>query len=204
MRRKLLSILLVCILMISLTGCGKKSNSSNENASNTETITNNEETSTNVNNETIEDVANNYYTNLYNADSKTAYQYVDFVGVIAWIKKESAKPVEVASVFKNKYNEISNDSEFKDKILSHFSNEKMFERINSEIKTRDVNVEVSDIDNLGENLYSARVKVLYDLNGTNTGTDETLHFMKSNDGFFIVDDSALWTKKDVTDLIGAY
>ena len=31
MKRKILNILLVCILMISLTGCGKKSNNSSEN-----------------------------------------------------------------------------------------------------------------------------------------------------------------------------
>ena len=208
MKRKLLSILLIGVLVIGLTGCGKSStDSSNVKDDKKETITDKKEENTEdkkISNETIENVARNYYTNLYKANSEKAYKYVDFIGVIAWIKKDSAKPVDAASVFIKKYNEISNDIEFKNKIVSHFSDKNIYERIDSEIKVREVTVEVSDINDLGENLYSARIKVLYNLNGTNTGTDKTLHFIKSSDGFFIVDDSALWSKEDITDLIGSY
>lgn len=206
--KKVLSILLIGIVVIGLTGCGKSNiDSSDVKENKKETTTNQKEENTEnkkISNETIENVAKNYYTNLYKANSEKAYKYVDFIGVIAWIKKDSAKPIDAASVFIKKYNEISNDTEFKNKIVSHFSDKRIYERIDSEIKAREVTVEVSDINDLGENLYSARIKVLYDLNGTNTGTDKTLHFIKSSDGFYIVDDSALWSKTDVTDLIGTY
>ena len=208
MKRKLLSILLIGIMVIGLTGCGKSNiDSSDVKENKKETTTNQKEENTEnkkISNETIENVAKNYYTNLYKSNSEKAYKYVDFIGVIAWIKKDSAKPIDAASVFIKKYNEISNDTEFKNKIVSHFSDKRIYERIDSEIKAREVTVEVSDINDLGENLYSARIKVLYDLNGTNTGIDKTLHFIKSSDGFYIVDDSALWSKTDVTDLIGTY
>ena len=208
MKRKLLSILLIGVMVIGLTGCGKSNiDSSDVKENKKETTTNQKEENTEnkkISNETIENVAKNYYTNLYKSNSEKAYKYVDFIGVIAWIKKDSAKPIDAASVFIKKYNEISNDTEFKNKIVSHFSDKRIYERIDSEIKAREVTVEVSDINDLGENLYSARIKVLYDLNGTNTGIDKTLHFIKSSDGFYIVDDSALWSKTDVTDLIGTY
>ena len=208
MKKKLLSILLIGVMVIGLTGCGKSNiDSSDVKENKKETTTNQKEENTEnkkISNETIENVAKNYYTNLYKSNSEKAYKYVDFIGVIAWIKKDSAKPIDAASVFIKKYNEISNDTEFKNKIVSHFSDKRIYERIDSEIKAREVTVEVSDINDLGENLYSARIKVLYDLNGTNTGIDKTLHFIKSSDGFYIVDDSALWSKTDVTDLIGTY
>ena len=80
----------------------------------------------------------------------------------------------------------------------------MYLRINKEITYKDVNVEVTDEEDLGNNLYKARVKALYNLNGTNTGSDKTLYFMKKDNKFYIIDDSALWAKKDITDLIGMF
>ena len=202
---KWLTLFLIAVLMLScLAGCGA-SNNNNENGSNSENkVEINQKNSAEIENSSIKETAENYYTALYHTDSKTAYKYVDFVGVIAWIKKEASIQKNISTTFTAKYNELSNDSEQVKKIIEHFNNEEMYTRINKEVTNKDVNVEVTDEEDLGNNLYKARVKVLYPLNGTMTGSDKTLYFLKKDGGFYIINDSALWAKKDITDLIGMY
>ena len=219
MKKKIIVIIgivaILGIMLFVLTGCGNNKNESdktNVNISNQSSLENNNKESKdniinntgNIENNSIKETATNYYTYLYHADSKTAYKYVDFVGLIAWVKKENSIPKNFSTTFFNKYNEILNDSEQVNKILEHFNNEDMYLRINKEITYKDVNVEVTDEEDLGNNLYKARVKALYNLNGTNTGSDKTLYFMKKDNKFYIIDDSALWAKKDITDLIGMF
>ena len=75
-----------------------------------------------------------------------------------------------------KYNEISNDTEFKNKIVSHFSDKRIYERIDSEIKAREVTVEVSDINDLGEK--SCKISIVYTFDGIAVAIDGVRDGMK--------------------------
>lgn len=110
MKSKILKIGIIAILamiLFVLTGCSEKNNmQDNENKIQTEAKENTDNKEIDkLNNSSIEDTIKSYYTALYHRDSKTAYKYLDYVGIVAWSTKERTKGDESSS-FTTKYNEI--------------------------------------------------------------------------------------------------
>ena len=213
MKKKVLTLgiitMLILILLI-LTGCGdnkteinnegesknKIESSENEqegiqNAKNT----NNQNLESQLNNNSIEDAVKSFYTALYHQDSKTAYQYIDFVGVVAWAEKENGTPITDVERFEKKYQEILNNSSRIEEINNYFSNEEIYTKINKDVSYKDVTFDLKNEKKITDNIYSIEVGVRYSLAGTNTGTDKTLYLINKDGKYFFVSEDILWNKQ---------
>ena len=157
-----------------------------------------------LNNSSIEDTVKAYDTSLYRQDSKTAYQYIDFVGVVAWAEKEVGSNVNEVESFQKKYNEISSDTNRVNEINNYFSNEEIYTKINNDITYRDVTFDFKGQESCGNNIYKINLVVRYTLNGTPTGIDETLYLIDKDGKYYFISEDILWDKKILNDLVSDY
>ncbi len=208
MKNKLLKIGIIAILsmiLFILTGCSEKNNmQDNENKIQTEVKDNtaNKEIDK-LNNSSIEDTIKSYYTALYHRDSKTAYKYLDYVGIVAWSTKERTKGAESSS-FTTKYNEILSDSKRTEEINKFFEDEEIYNKINNDVTYRDVTFDIKEPKDLGNNVYSVYTNVHYYINNTKTGSSRTNYLLKKDNKYYFINDDVLWDAQLLKGIIPDY
>lgn len=209
MKSKILKIGIIAILamiLFFLTGCSEKNNIENKIQTEEEHITKdniaNKETEK-LNNNSIEDTIKSYYTALYHRDSKTAYQYLDYVGIVAWSTKERTKGVE-SNNFTTKYNEILSDSKRTEEINNFFENDEIYSKINNDVTYRDVTFDIKEPKDLGNNVYSVYTNVNYYINDTKTGSSRTNYLLKKDNKYYFINDDVLWDAQLLKGIIPDY
>lgn len=212
MKKKILGvgiIVIFCMTLFILTGCGEKNNmqdDENKIQKEKEQITNNNianKEKEGLNNNSIEDTIKSYYTALYHRDSKTAYKYLDYVGIVAWSTKERTKGAE-ASSFTTKYNEILSDSKRTEEINKFFEDEEIYNKINNEVTYRDVTFDIKEPKDLGNDIYSVYTNVYYYMNDTKTGSSRTNYLLKKDNKYYFINDDALWDAQLLKGIIPDY
>ena len=164
----------------------------------------NKTTESKLNNSSIEDTVKAFYTALYHQDSKMAYQYIDFVGVVAWAEKETGRNVNEVESFQKKYNEILSDTNRVNEINKYFSNEDIYTKINNDITYRDITFDLKEQESCENNIYSIKVGVRYTLAGTQTGIDKKLYLINKNGKYYFVSEDILWDKQILKEIVPDY
>ncbi len=162
--KKTLFVFLFCgILLLTLSGCSKNS-SDTTNQSENENRNTSKINIDNVSNSELATVVANYLQALYiDNDSKTAYSYIDFFGVLTWRKLNynyiTHITEEQANLFVTKYKEfhtIQNEENVKKFILEKLTDE-YYTNTDSELPTKDTTMTIKDTTEFVEDLWKVEV-----------------------------------------------
>lgn len=171
---------------------------------NSNSTVDNKATGSKLNNFSIEDTVKAYYTALHHQDSKTAYQYIDFVGVVAWAEKEVGRNVNQVESFQKKYNEILSDTNRVNEINKYFSNEEIYTKLNNDITYKDITFDLEDQESYGNNIYSITAGVYYTLAGTPTGITTTLYLINKDGKYYFISEDILHDKQILKGIVPDY
>lgn len=171
---------------------------------NSKSTVDNKTTESNLNNSSIEDTVKSFYTALHHQDSKTAYQYIDFVGVVAWAEKEVGRNVNEVESFQKKYNEILSDANRVNEINKYFSNEDIYTKLNNDITYKDTTFDLEEQESYGNNIYSIKAGVHYTLAGTPTGTSERLYLINKDGKYYFISENILHDRQILKGIVPDY
>ena len=171
---------------------------------NSNSTVDNKATGSKLNNFSIEDTVKAYYTALHHQDSKTAYQYIDFVGVVAWAEKEVGRNVNQVESFQKKYNEILSDTNRVNEINKYFSNEEIYTKLNNDITYKDITFDLEEQKTYENNIYSIKAGVHYTLAGTPTGTSATLYLINKDGKYYFISEDILHDKQILKGIVPDY
>ncbi len=211
MKKKLLMILVCGVLVLGMAGCGSSEEKTehNNNSIDKSENTNKQTKDSSVNNSEIENVIDNWVKAIHiDYNSKSAYKYIDYVGVAVWQHlRLGAGEIKENNIskFLDLYNKYNNDTTLKNKVNDYVKENvtnEFYENLNKTLSSRKSTFskyEIKDIQEVSNDIYNVYVYYEVMINNQKSSYSIEHTLIKKDNGYYFINAGALY-ESDILDL----